>query len=231
MRLTRIYKDCLVCKITFRIKPYEQGTRKYCSKECYTQTQKGKAPWNKTFSIRDCLSCNKKFNVAPWQIRGGRTKHCSMKCRRTAVDRYCLYCGAKIKGTFSPSKIAAGQGKYCSKTHANLAMKGIIRSPKTIYKPGDIRISGINGRSWKGGVTSINDKIRKSLEYKIWRKAVFERDNYLCIWGGKEHGNNLHADHIKPFAFYPELRFVIDNGRTLCKSCHIKTPTYLKNVL
>lgn len=79
---------------------------------------------------------------------------------------------------------------------------------------------------WKGGITPINHKIRTSLEYKIWRKAVFERDNYTCIWCGDDRGGNLEADHIKPFAFYPELRFAIDNGRTLCSPCHKTTDTY-----
>lgn len=85
---------------------------------------------------------------------------------------------------------------------------------------------GEKNYSWKGGITPINEKLRKSVDYKLWRKAVFERDNYQCIWGGKEHGNKLHADHIKRFADYPELRFAIDNGRTLCESCHRKTDTY-----
>lgn len=79
---------------------------------------------------------------------------------------------------------------------------------------------------WKGGITPINEKIRKSREYRLWRKAVFERDNYQCIFGGKEHGNKLNADHIKPFSQFPELRFAIDNGRTLCFDCHKKTDTW-----
>lgn len=80
--------------------------------------------------------------------------------------------------------------------------------------------------NWKGGKTSEALILRSSLEYRLWRTAVFERDNYTCIWGGKEHGNKLNADHIKPFALYPELRFAIDNGRTLCEQCHKTTDTY-----
>lgn len=89
---------------------------------------------------------------------------------------------------------------------------------------------GNNNGSWKGGITPINKKIRHSLEYKLWRKAVFERDNYTCIWCGARSCKGkdviLQADHIKPFAYYPEVRFAIDNGRTLCMECHKKTDTY-----
>lgn len=90
--------------------------------------------------------------------------------------------------------------------------------PKTIFK------KGTTHPNWKGGITPINKALRKSAEYKQWRKAVFERDNYTCVWCF-QHGGNLQADHIKPFAFFPELRFVVDNGRTLCISCHKKTDT------
>lgn len=87
--------------------------------------------------------------------------------------------------------------------------------------------SGEKHHSWKGGITPENQKIRHSLEYKIWRRSVFERDRYTCVWCGIKNGGGksvrLEADHIKPFAYYPELRFAIDNGRTLCKSCHDTT--------
>ena len=79
---------------------------------------------------------------------------------------------------------------------------------------------------WKGGISPIHNTIRRSLEYRLWRTAVFERDKYTCIWCGDDRGGNLNADHIKPFAHYPELRFAIDNGRTLCVECHKKTDTW-----
>jgi hypothetical protein len=79
---------------------------------------------------------------------------------------------------------------------------------------------------WQGGITVINQTIRMSLEYSLWRESVFKRDNFTCVWCGDNTGKNLQADHIKPFAYYPELRFAIDNGRTLCVPCHRKTDTY-----
>lgn len=86
-----------------------------------------------------------------------------------------------------------------------------------------------NNNNWKGGITTVNELIRKTNPYKIWRKSVFERDNYTCQHCGEKEkvSGKLEADHIKPFAYFPNLRFEIDNGRTLCKECHKKTDTYL----
>lgn len=102
-------------------------------------------------------------------------------------------------------------------------MIGKHNSYSTEFKIG--QTLGDKHHNWKGGVTPINRKIRNSIEYKYWRTSVFERDNYTCILCG-QYGRELNADHIKPFAFFPELRFDINNGRTLCVSCHRKTDTY-----
>lgn len=85
-----------------------------------------------------------------------------------------------------------------------------------------------NHHWWKGGITKENTLIRTSIPYKKWRLKVFERDGYTCricfIKGGL-----LHADHIKPFALFPELRLDINNGRTVHAECHKITESYLNN--
>lgn len=63
---------------------------------------------------------------------------------------------------------------------------------------------------------------RECPELRIWRKQVFERDKYICQ-KCRQKGGNLQAHHIQRWVDYPKLRFILSNGRTLCKSCHSKT--------
>ena len=72
---------------------------------------------------------------------------------------------------------------------------------------------------WKGGATPANKLIRESQDFALWRKAVFQRDDWTCQQCGMR-GGRLHPHHIKRFADYPELRFDISNGLTLCEDCH-----------
>ena len=57
------------------------------------------------------------------------------------------------------------------------------------------------------------------MEYKAWRTAVFKRDHYTCK-ACFEEGKRIHAHHIFGWKDHPELRYVVDNGITLCKKCH-----------
>lgn len=80
--------------------------------------------------------------------------------------------------------------------------------------------TGENNNKWKGGITTENEKIRKSDEYKNWRTSVFERDNFTCQCCNDNSGRNLQAHHIENFTNNEDLRFSINNGITLCENCH-----------
>lgn len=163
----------------------------------------------------------------------------------------CIICTTMFSRVLTPSNIAAGKGKYCSRNCYGSSLKGKpswnkglshteshrlnlkknykgSRGIKWTYeqrKRASLNRMGKNSPNWKGGITKINKLLRRSFEFKEWRRAVFERDNYTCQFC-RVRGGELHPDHIKAFAGYPELRFELSNGRTLCAPCHRKTPTW-----
>jgi HNH endonuclease len=63
------------------------------------------------------------------------------------------------------------------------------------------------------------------LEYRLWRESVFKRDGFTCQMC-RQVGGELQADHIKGWASHPALRYEVDNGRTLCRTCHHQTDNF-----
>ena len=111
------------------------------------------------------------------------------------------------------------------KNKIRLKSTGRKHTEEVIKKMSESR-KGERNPMWKGGLTAKSLLIRMSLEYRLWRKAVYERDDYTCQECGDNKGNNLEAHHIKPFYLFPDLRTAIDNGVTLCKKCHKETNSY-----
>lgn len=141
----------------------------------------------------------------------------------------CMECN--IPCTDYASQRKGNKGKFCSRSCAarNQLKGNKINVGKRHSDEWRLmmrtKLSGDKCYLWKGGVTPLNESIRKSAEYKIWRDKVYERDNWTCQICGI-YGVDVHVDHIKPFAFFPELRFDVDNGRVLCVPCHKKTDTW-----
>lgn len=123
------------------------------------------------------------------------------------------YCGPECKNARSSCVENLGRGMLGRKHTLETKQKMSLRA---MGNPG---CKGEKSHFWKGGITSENQLIRSSAEFAFWRKSVFERDGWTCQ-ECKEWGGRLHSHHIKPFASYPNLRFDVDNGETLCKKCH-----------
>lgn len=144
-----------------------------------------------------CKTCQTEFYREPWQIK--KYGHDKQKFCSLACRRH------------------TEEGKK----NVSLAKIGSIP-----WNKGTIGIMKPNKTSFKGeGKSTINELLRKCQSYKTWRKNVFERDNYTCQIC-QQRGGKLNADHIKPFAYFPDLRFELSNGRTLCVDCHRKTETF-----
>lgn len=99
---------------------------------------------------------------------------------------------------------------------------------------------GIKSYHWKGGITSVVDRIRDSTNYNYWRQSCFVRDNFTCQKCG-QIGGVLAVHHKKPFhILLQEIKkylplfdlyeaamiyiplWDISNGITLCEKCHRK---------
>jgi len=143
--------------------------------------------------------------------KGGRKEIVCLNCKKTFIPRGATqkYCSRKCSDS-CPLKAEKAKNKLIGK-HQNLA------------------------RNWRGGLTNLDHLIRTEFKYRQWRSDVFTRDDFTCQKCG-QRGGRLHAHHIKYFssilsqnkittlehAFQCEELWNINNGVTLCQSCHKK---------
>jgi len=182
---------------------------------------------------KNCKQCNKEFNktanvcVKEWLVRAYCSKDCytlSMKGKDLFTDktRNTVAWNKGVpgpKGEESPNWKGGEVTLVCRECSTHFKAKSYRKNTAQFCS----RICKTNNSD--KGKTPANQKIRQSAAYKSWRTLVFERDNYICQHC-EVRGTYLHADHIKPFALYPELRLEPSNGRTLCVPCHKKTGTW-----
>jgi hypothetical protein len=134
--------------------------------------------------------------------------YCSPACRYLATRKHaratltCATCGKVF--VVPVTKTQAFSNLYCSWACRNKGLR--------------ITRLGPNNPAWRGGVSPPNQADRKSVEYDVWRDAVFRRDNYTCQHCGAR--GRMHAHHILSYAGFPERRYDVVNGITLCVACH-----------
>lgn len=177
-----------------------------------------------------CPICDKVF----WFRAVTKQLCCSQKCSRLLNSRAESLKGKKLWKLGHRAKAENPKGKtitchFCSK----LAYK----YPRTL-KSSTVMFCGnycfwawsktSENPQWKGDAYPANRRLRQSLKAKNWARLIIARALHKCeICGVKRSKTQLlHADHIKSWAMYPELRFDLSNGRALCVPCHIKTDTW-----
>lgn len=185
--------------------------QKYCSRLCADKRH------NKGKNIKKCLICTKEF------IRKGRrnlnwwanAKYCSQDCSAKARIGKSGYWLGKV------SHFKGRKHTLEAKEKNRLAHLGKSPTNKGIKR---LDIRGEKHWNWQGGKYNNRHKLN-TVEYKQWVSDVFFRDNWTCQTCGIR-GTYLQAHHIKSWAHYPDLRFDVNNGVTLCVSCHKLTDNY-----
>ena len=91
-------------------------------------------------------------------------------------------------------------------------------------------------------INQLIQSIRRLDEYEAWRRSVFLRDRFTCQQCGKRNGRKkiIEVHHQTSLSILVRennitsidealscpILWEVDNGLTLCKTCHQKTDSY-----
>lgn len=200
---------CLNCQIEFPVCPsrIKIGKGKFCSRVCKNFFQIGKDSFFK--GKKHTKESKAKMRLA----RLGKKTSEETKRRLSKVLKGRIFSEEhkkKLSESAEKRKVPREVRDKISKT-----LRGHI--PWNKDKP-FLAIRGENNPNWKNGISRINQLIRASFEYNQWKKEIKKRDNYTCQICGIQKGY-LHSNHIKKFSDYPNLRFELTNGITICRNC------------
>lgn len=217
-----LQRTCEACGKAFE--EYEsrakRGGARFCSFDCarpsFGRLGDQNYFWRGGVLQGTCERCGKAITLS--QYGGGRRKRfCSHSCwakSRTGAaspswsgggsTRICRWCEQGFR--VGRSVAEQGRGRYCSQ-----------RCMAKAYS----QVFGPDHPNWKNR-THLKTERQTAMArqpYRDWRTGVFARDSYTCrVCSAK--GARLNAHHIKSWNEFPDLRYDLDNGITLCIDCH-----------
>jgi hypothetical protein len=128
-----------------------------------------------------------------------------MKCRLAALGNQNML-GKRYKQ--KPDR-AFNAGRY---------VKGRLNPNKGIPRLEYMREKNPN---WISDRTLLKKKEqRNDSAYHDWRRQVWMRDDFKCKIANLDCEGRIEAHHILVWSQYPELRYKINNGITLCHAHH-----------
>ena len=170
---------------------------------------------------KQCGYCEKDFRRRKSYSRG-KVRFCSVICsNRWKTEN-------KLTGFYKGHPIYERniwwKGKPLPENQRKNISKGLKDNPKNLKHIRELakQHRGKNHWNWKGGITSLKRKLRQTKKYKEWQQAVYRKESWKCkICGRHCKKGNIIAHHKKSFEDYPKLRYVVSNGMTLCRKCHL----------
>ncbi|MBT2722856.1 HNH endonuclease [Bacillus sp. ISL-46] len=218
----RVITNCGYCQKEINEIPYKVNNQKhiYCSDECYREHRRilmtGDLNPNYVRVTLDCEVCGKVFPRKPGAAKRSIKKYCSRRCYEWALAEYNLN---RKAGEMYPCSIC-GKPIYATKTKRQ-SRKYFYCSTECKDMGWSLYFSGSNNPKWREDKPH-EERIKERLleGYKKWRTSVYERDLYTCKCCGDGKGGNLVAHHKNGWDKFSDRRLDVDNGITLCKTCH-----------
>jgi len=116
-----------------------------------------------------------------------------------------------VKAGYENGRIAWAKGRKFTEEHRKKLSEVRLKN----------KIVGPKHPRWIMDRTRLAQKQKRNdSAYKEWRKSVRDRDGWKCKMSNKDCLGKVVAHHILPWAKFPELRYEVNNGITLCKTHH-----------
>lgn len=153
-----------------------------------------------------CRTCKKSIYLMPYEIKSGRKKYCS---------KVCLYKGDSYTKTFQkghPDFVPKDKRGHTQETRIKIGLSGIGKHV------GNLAWNWIEDRTKLKDI----DKDRNGQFHREWSRGVKNRDKWKCKISNTDCEGRMESHHILSWKDYPELRYQINNGITLCHAHHPK---------
>lgn len=166
---------------------------------------------------KTCLICGTAFRVIP--ARADTAKYCSYAClgkskaltnagenhknyvQGVTREKTCEHCGKVFKQRKKEPLSNFLKKKFCSKPCADV---------------GGFRYSGEQHPNYN---PDADRQRNRGFEFYKWADAVKARDGMKCVKCGATD-REVQAHHVKPWKLFPDLRYEVSNGITVCAPCH-----------
>lgn len=143
-------------------------------------------------------------------------KNISETCKKNGVGKWMK--GRKLSQNTIEKQREKKVGRFVSVETREKIRKSQIGVPR-FHMRGEKHPRYISDRS-KLQRYGTDNQDRRSSMYREWRKKVWLRDNFKCKIANPDCKGRIEAHHILGYTEYPELRFDINNGITLCHHHH-----------